>query len=77
MHKGSENYLMDNLFLCIKKKDHHDPKANKNQIAEESNPQKEIIARKELLLPELFSQIHSSRFSIKRKLSVIKNYWKK
>jgi hypothetical protein len=77
MHKSPENYLMDNLFLCIKRKEHYGPDRGRNQIAEESNPQKEIIARKELLLPELFSRIHSSPFSIKRALSVIKNYWKK
>jgi hypothetical protein len=77
MRKGSENYLMDNLFLCIRRTEHQDANEDRNQIAEKSSPQKEIIARKELLLPELFSRIHSSPFSIRRALSVIKNYWKK
>jgi hypothetical protein len=77
MHKGSENNLMDNLFLCIKRKEHYDPDGGRNQTAEKLDPKKELVAPKELLLPESFSRRHSSTFSIKGALSVIKNYWKK
>jgi hypothetical protein len=77
MHKGSENNLIDNLYLCIKKNEHNDPTRVRKQIAEKLDLKKEVVSPKELLLPESFSRRHSSPFSIRRTLSVIKNYWKK
>jgi hypothetical protein len=77
MHKGSENNLMDNLFLCIRRTEHHDPKLNRKQIPEKLDPQKELITSKELLLSGISKRRHSLICSPICALSVIKNYWKK
>jgi hypothetical protein len=77
MHKGSENYLMDNLFLCIRRTEHHDPNLDRNQIAKKLDPQKELITSKELLLPGKSKRRHSLICSPICAVSVIKKYWKK
>jgi hypothetical protein len=77
MHKGLENNLMDYLYPCIKRKKYHDRHGDQNQLEEKIDPPKKLVVPKELLLPKLFSRRHSSTFSTKRVLSVIKNYWKR
>jgi hypothetical protein len=77
MSKGLKDNLMDHLYQCIKRKEHYDPNGDRNQIAGKLDPKKEFVTPKELLLPKLFKRKHSSTFSIKGALSVIKNYWKK
>jgi len=78
MHKGLENNLMDNLYLCIKKKEHYDPNGGQNQTTGKLDPKKELVTPKKLLLPKLFSRRPLSTSSTRRSLlSVIKNYWKK
>jgi hypothetical protein len=77
MHKCPENNLMDYLYLCIQRKEHYNITGNGSQIAEILDPPKIPVVPKELLLPELFSRIHSSPFSTRKALSVIRNYWKK
>jgi hypothetical protein len=74
MRKGSENNLVDNLYLCIKKTQHNDPTRVQKQITEKLGPKKEFVAPKKLILPKSFKR---KPFSIKWVLSVIKNYWKK
>jgi hypothetical protein len=77
MHKGSENYLMDNLFLCIKRTEHCDPNLARNQMPEKTNPKKELSTLKKLHVPKLFRRRSLSSFSTRRALSIIKDYWKK
>jgi hypothetical protein len=77
MRKGLENNLMDNLYLCIKKKGHYDPNGGRNQIAEKLDAERGPILPKKLLVPKFFKRRSLSTISPRRALSVIKNYWKK
>jgi hypothetical protein len=77
MSKALENNLMDNLYLCLKRKKHYAPNVSRNQIGEKSDPQKEVVTPKELFMPKFFQRKQLSTPSARRLLSVIKNYWKK
>ena len=73
MRNHSENYLMDNLFLCIRRTEHHDPKLNRKQIPGKLDPQKELITSKELLLPGKSKRRHSLICSPIYAVSMIKD----
>lgn len=77
MKNSSENNLMDHLYQCIKMKEHYDLYGCRNQTTEKLDPQKELVAPKELLLPKLFSRRSLSTSSTRSALSMIKNYWKR
>ena len=77
MSKALENNLMDNLYLCIKRKEHYDPDGRRKQMAEKTDPQKEAVTPKELLMPKFFKRKSLSTLSTRMLSSVIRNHWKK